>query len=280
MDYDTVIVRYGEIFLKSDPVMREFENRLVENLHSAAGEGRISRRRHRLYIHPGDPEETAVRVSLVFGVVSASPAKRCKISDISDIAVRLAKERITPNNKFAVRCERTGKHDFSSKDIEVRLGSDIVKATGAGVNLTRPDVTVSIEIRDNEAFVFHEKVQGVGGLPYGTQGKVLALIDCPNSYLAAWMMARRGCEVIAVGKICGEKLGILEKYTAKKIRAIEKEISPDHIEEIAKGEGAHGVVSADTLETIKTRRFAVPLYTPLIGLSDEEIEGLRTRIGI
>ena len=53
-----------------------------------------------------------------------------------------------------------------------------------------------IEIRNENAYFFTEKINGTGGLPSGTQGKILAIIDVPKSILAAWSLMRRGCSII------------------------------------------------------------------------------------
>jgi thiamine biosynthesis protein ThiI len=62
---------------------------------------------------------------------------------------------------------------------------------------------VSIEIWDERAYIFTETVQGMGGLPVGTQGKVLVWLDgTRSSFEAAKLALKRGCEVevLAVGK--------------------------------------------------------------------------------
>ncbi|MHA1132552.1 MAG: tRNA sulfurtransferase [Candidatus Helarchaeota archaeon] len=65
------------------------------------------------------------------------------------------------------------------------------------VNLSNPDHTFFIEIRDKEAFLFKEVIHGVSGLPYGSQGKLISLfsggIDSP---IASWLMMKRGCDII------------------------------------------------------------------------------------
>ena len=93
------------------------------------------------------------------------------------LALQLTKNILTEEKSFAIRSTRVGTHTFSSQQVAVHIGNDIVKATHAGVDLTNPDIELFIEIRDKKSFLFTEKINGVGGLPLGTQGRILALIE-------------------------------------------------------------------------------------------------------
>ena len=58
---------------------------------------------------------------------------------------------------------------------------------------------LNLEVRDNDAYIFHEKIQGPGGLPLGTQGKVVSLVSSGiDSPVATYLMMKRGCQVIAL----------------------------------------------------------------------------------
>jgi thiamine biosynthesis protein ThiI len=136
----------------------------------------------------------------IFGIYSVSPAVKTQgdMDSISKYAVDISKKILNKEKSFALRVTRTGNHDFTSQDVAVKVGADICKATKSKVNLTKPDFELFIEIRDKTAFIFTEKIHGAGGLPLGTQGKVLALIDSPISLLAAWYLMRRGCKATFV----------------------------------------------------------------------------------
>jgi len=205
MLHDTIIVRYGEIFLKSDPVRRRFEGKLISNIEYKFQENsipyKIITRRHRIYIDTENTKDVPEILSRVFGIVSFSPAKRTTsyLDIMSGIALNYAQDIINEGTSFSVRANREGIHPYKSPDVEREIGAQIKFKTGASVDLTDPDVTIFIEIRDDEAFVFHEKFPGPGGLPAGAEGRVAALISSGiDSPAAAWMMMRRGCEVVAV----------------------------------------------------------------------------------
>ena len=200
MDYDTVIVRYGEVWTKSELTRRKMESLLEKNIGRALGgiEHSIRRWRGRIFVDTPSAVEAAQRISRVFGVVSVSPAVSVdkNLNAIADAAASLAKLRIKPGMTFALRAHRSDKSfPLKSPDIERRVGGRIKAETGATVNLSKPDVTIWVEISD-KAYVYDSVIKGPGGLPYGSQGKVVALfsggIDSP---VAVWMVARRGARV-------------------------------------------------------------------------------------
>ena len=219
--FDTVIVRYGaEIGVKSSRTRASYDKLLIKNiraklkLEGLSLEG-IERKYGRIYLKTAVPREVARAVSKVFGISSTSPAISCKadLEAISDIALKLAEERRGRGVKFAVRCRRVGEHPFTSIDVARYVGSKILEAMKCmewRVDLDEPDFAVNIEIRDEEAFLFTEVVKGVGGLPLGSQGRVLCLLSSGiDSPVAAWLMMKRGCPITLLHfdlqKFSGEK---------------------------------------------------------------------------
>ncbi|MFP4045437.1 MAG: tRNA sulfurtransferase [Candidatus Aenigmatarchaeota archaeon] len=203
MNYDVILIRYGEIGLKSDWVRRSFEDRLMENIRSGleqrSVEGEVERGYGRVFVHTKEVEAASDVLERVFGIVSLSPAIKIEtdLEKMKEVAGDLAEEKIKENETFAVRARRTGQHAFSSKDVEEQVGAEILERMNREVDLDNPDKTIFLEVRQNRCYIFGEKIDGPGGLPLGTQGKVVSLFngDC-NSFLATWLMMKRGCEPI------------------------------------------------------------------------------------
>ena len=202
MNYELIIVRYGEIALKGRETRKHFESILIKNIKNALRKNnimnRIEKEWGRIYIYTKQIKNTLPILKKIFGITSISPAieTKAEMNYLSKQSVGISKKKLTKNKSFAVRVTRTGKHNFTSQDVAVRVGYDIVKSTKAFVNLTKPDFELFIEIRNEKAFIFTEKIRAVGGMPYGTQGRILALIDSKYSILAAWYLIRRGCKAI------------------------------------------------------------------------------------
>jgi thiamine biosynthesis protein ThiI len=205
MNYDLIIARYGEIGLKSPKIRSRFERRLVKNI-KATFECDVDRNQGRIYIFPKDFDEGIEKLNRVFGVVSYSPATstNANYEDIDETLSAYTQELIDEkildeNTKFAIKCRRVGTHDFTSQEMAAHCGGVVRNVILAPVDLTNPDLTIFVEIRENDAYIYHEKIRGPGGLPLGTQGKVVVLLSSGiDSPVAAYMMMKRGCEVIAL----------------------------------------------------------------------------------
>ena len=205
MNYDLIIARYGEIGLKSPKIRSRFERKLVKNI-KATFECEVERNQGRIYIHPEDFDEGIEKLDRVFGVVSYSPATSTKTTyeDIDEtlgkyVEELMAESVLDEKTKFAIKCRRVGTHDFTSQEMAAHCGGVVREKIPAPVDLTNPDLTIFVEIRDDNAFIFHEKIKGPGGLPLGTQGKVVVLLSSGiDSPVAAYLMMKRGCEVVAL----------------------------------------------------------------------------------
>lgn len=195
---DVVLVRYGEITLKDRWTRNNWERILAANLafdlRKAGLEHRITRGEGRIFVHTLDPGAAQI-AARTFGVVSTSPAETTipDVQEISRAAVDLAL-KANPSS-FAIRPRRSG-GSLPSEEIGRAVGEAVKRRTGAAVDLTKPELEIFVEARQNNAYVFTEVVKGVGGLPLGSQGRVVALVSGGiDSPVAAWMMMRRGCPV-------------------------------------------------------------------------------------
>ena len=205
MNHDLIIARYGEIGIKSPKIRSRFERKLVKNI-KATFECEVERNQGRIYIFPKDFEEGIEKLNRVFGVVSYSPATstNADYESIDETLGQYTRELISEglideNTKFAIKCRRVGTHEFTSQEMAAHCGGVVRNVILAPVDLTNPDLTIFVEIRDDDAYIFHEKIRGPGGLPLGTQGKVVVLLSSGiDSPVAAYLMMKRGCEVIAL----------------------------------------------------------------------------------
>ncbi|WP_298521242.1 tRNA uracil 4-sulfurtransferase ThiI [uncultured Methanobrevibacter sp.] len=205
MNYDLIIARYGEIGLKSPKIRSRFERKLVKNI-KATFDCEVDRNQGRIYIFPKNFDEGIEKLNRVFGVVSYSPATStyANYEDIDETLSQYTKDLMAEgildeNTKFAIKCRRVGNHDFTSQEMAAHCGGVVRDVVLAPVDLTNPDLTIFVEIRDDDAYIYHEKIKGQGGLPLGTQGKVVVLLSSGiDSPVAAYLMMKRGCEVIAL----------------------------------------------------------------------------------
>ncbi|RJS49770.1 MAG: tRNA 4-thiouridine(8) synthase ThiI [Methanobacterium sp.] len=203
--YDLIIARYGEVGLKSPKVRSRFEKKLLSNIKSAFDcEVKVSQ--GRIFINPSNFKEALQGLGKIFGIVSFSPAIGLE-TDRGEITSKLegyvdeleAEGSISSKTSFAIRCRRVGEHEFTSQELAGYAGSVVIKKTDSPVDLTNPELEIFLEVRDNETFIYHQKISGPGGLPVGTQGKLVALLSGGiDSPVATYLMMKRGCQIIAL----------------------------------------------------------------------------------
>lgn len=135
----------------------------------------------------------------VFGVAYVAPVKVLPRSIDAMVTATIQTYNLLASEKesFAVRVRRIDKSfPLTSQELECLIGKEVVDATGAPVNLSNPSILVSLRVYPDCVYQLGPKVQGVGGLPVGVTGKVLALLSGGiDSPVAAWLTMRRGCLV-------------------------------------------------------------------------------------
>jgi adenylyl- and sulfurtransferase ThiI len=301
MNYDIILVRYGELSLKSTYVRKYFESTLVRNIKKALAQENIpyniTKERGRIYLSTTEISNSCLVLSRIFGIVSFSPAVQTTsdMGDMSIVALQLTKNILTKEKSFAIRSTRVGTHTFSSQQVAIQIGNDIVKTTHAKVDLTHPDIELFIEIREKKSFLFTEKIKGVGGLPLGTQGKILVLVENPFSLLAAWYLMHRGCNaIIANTNIKNDEslYSFLHNwYVDAEIVSIDQKTKNffHQLHALASENNCDALVTGHTfeaspcsLETISQlkKQSNIPVFTPLISMTLEELQQQCKKRGI
>jgi thiamine biosynthesis protein ThiI len=189
----------GEFSVKSRRTQQRFRRRLLHNLRDAlacaGGASGVEDRWSRIFVR-ADAPEAGPHLARVFGIGSLSRVDLTLPADL-DVIVRRGAERYADavrGRTFAVRARRSGSHPFRSKDIEIELGAAL--DAHATVDLSNPDITVSVEVRDEEAHLFSSRLAGAGGLPLGVEGRALALVSGGyDSAVASWRLLKRGVEL-------------------------------------------------------------------------------------
>jgi len=298
---ELIIVRIGEIALKAKQTRMRFENILISNINKALVKKNISfkikREWGRIFVYTNRINKSIEIIKKIFGITSISPAVKTygDIESISKLAVCISQGNVTKNDSFALRVERTGNHSFSSQDVAVRVGNDIVQATKSSVDLTKPDFELFIEIRNDDAYLFTNKIPCNGGLPLKSQGNVLVFVDNKNSFLASWYIMRRGCKpffIINNKSFLDDISNFINKWFAEEefINYDSKKPIYDFINETAQNKKCHALVtghslygnSENVLSEIKllTENLDIPIFHPLIAMDKDEIQKMSKKIGV
>jgi len=207
------MVRYGELFLKSEPVKKRFEDTLIGNIAATIPGAKIHHRRGRLMVEADNGDA----LGKVFGIVSYSPVQLTEptMNAMAAAVVPL----VTPGKTFALRVNRPFKgFPLTSQDIAKELGSAVVKAKGNKVNLSKPEQEVFVEVAEDAAYVFTDVINGPGGLPLGTSGRLLLVNNGKDAERAGWMMMKRGCTL----DVLGPKSAFLDEWSiGHRVRYVE-----------------------------------------------------------
>src|SRR2546428_547807 len=147
------------------------------------------------------------------------------------------------------------------------------------VNLTQPEVEIHVEVRRNRGFVFREIWPGPGGLPLGSQGRALAVVQDEAGMVAAWMGMKRGCR-IAVATSDGEGLvEPLRKWDMRlKVLGLPADGDLGDLIRIARAEAIFLGAPWEKFDPKDRTPLDLPPFEPVMGLRDEEIVRMAARI--
>jgi tRNA uracil 4-sulfurtransferase len=203
---DRIIIHYDEIALKGKN-RRYFEEALARNIRTALGDlaSGVQRLFGRIVCIPkvgADRSAILRRLERLPGIAHFSlgiSAPR-DMEAISRVALELASRESF--SSFGVKASRSDKSfALTSEDIGAHVGAYVLSRLDrkVKVDLKNPEFRLFVELTHTEAFLYGQKIKGVGGLPTGTGGKILASLSGGiDSPVASWLMMKRGCEVVFV----------------------------------------------------------------------------------
>ncbi|MBQ5348032.1 MAG: tRNA 4-thiouridine(8) synthase ThiI [Ruminococcus sp.] len=207
---EIILVKIGEIVLKGLN-RRQFEDKLIKNIKKTLrhlGDFEIKNAHSTISIIPQDDfidlDEVCEQVRKIFGIVTYSRAAVCPEKTLESIlktAPEYLEEQLREAKTFKVEAKRSDKKfPFKSPEIARETGAAILRAfPNLKVDVHNPELTVTVEVRDYNAYIRGKALKGAGGIPVGTGGNAVILISGGlDSPVAAYMMAKRGVRLTAV----------------------------------------------------------------------------------
>lgn len=206
MQYDHILIRYGEIGLKGNNI-KFFLRKLKKNIQHQLKDypnAFVKQTRSRMFIllNGEDPAPILEKCQHIFGIYSLSLAIKVD-SDIELIkqAALYALETSENTKTFKVTARRVDKSfPVGSQEMNQLLGGHLLKnTTGFTVDVHHPDVDVRVEVRSKETYVTSSVLKGLGGLPVGTGGRSLLLLSGGiDSPVAGYLAMKRGVQMDAI----------------------------------------------------------------------------------
>ncbi|MDU4968360.1 MAG: tRNA uracil 4-sulfurtransferase ThiI [Staphylococcus epidermidis] len=207
MQYDHLLVRYGELTLKGTN-RKMFVNQLKDNVKRALIPLRgyhLKGKRDRMYIElspEADINEIIQRLSKVYGIKSISPVIKIDKNEekINQSAIQLSQDFVK-GSTFKVDVKRVDKSfRLDTYELQRQVGGAILKENNnITVNVKNPDYEIKIEVRMDAIYIYEKVIAGAGGLPVGTGGKTLLMLSGGiDSPVAGIEVMKRGVTVEAI----------------------------------------------------------------------------------
>ena len=244
-----IIIRYSEIGTKGKN-RKLFEKQLQKNIKHCLKKNNIEfekvlifRGRLLVYTKSKCPE-----LSKIFGIASYSYSDEYEqdLDLIKKESIKFYKE-----GTFRITCQRMDKVFGTSNEIAQEVGAYIFETANAPVDLHNPDINIHIEFFNFRAYIYTEKIPGLGGLPIGTDSRVVLLLQNKDSVKAGLLMMRRGCALDVIKE---------KNIDYSELKEYEYGFSIKELEEIP--EDVEGVVVSDTVDSLKDYPYFV--LRPLI----------------
>lgn len=206
---EIILCKYGEIALKGLN-KSTFESMMMKSIRRRLkkfGEINITKAQSTVYVEPVDDnidvDEVVDRLSKIFGIIKL--CRCCVVEKTMDAilndSIEYIREDMEAAKTFKVDAKRSDKKfPYKSPDICNELGGKLLETfPHLSVDVHKPDVTVTVEVREKYAFIHAGKLEGAGGIPVGSSGKAMLLLSGGiDSPVAGYMMSKRGAVIDAI----------------------------------------------------------------------------------
>ncbi|VVB66257.1 tRNA sulfurtransferase [Candidatus Gugararchaeum adminiculabundum] len=209
-----------------------FVSKLKSNVRHTLGKSaeKVTTLQERLLISvsaSSNAKETAELTSKVFGISWSAP---CILTEIDEEKVAQEASKVLKEIKareFYIIVKRSDKGlKIERSAFGKKVAELITKKTGIE-GMINSQTIVNVElVTGNKALIFTGKFPGPGGLPVGSGGKIVLLLSGGiDSPAAAWLLAKRGCEIVFVHFHSFKEIG-KEKKKIAKIEALISSLTP------------------------------------------------------
>ncbi|MDA3846610.1 MAG: tRNA 4-thiouridine(8) synthase ThiI, partial [Vallitaleaceae bacterium] len=205
------LLKYGELALKGKNRYL-FENALMDHVRARLkhiGEFNVIKEQGRIFVEPVaeievDDEVVIPALQKVFGLIGISPVVVLENDEFDTICASskafLESQYTDVSFTFKVEAKRANKkYPMMSMEIARELGAYLLDVfPGLSVDVKKPAVRVFVEVR-TRTYMYSKVYKGLGGMPAGTNGKVMLLLSGGiDSPVAGYMIAKRGVYLDAV----------------------------------------------------------------------------------
>lgn len=197
-----VLIHHSEIALKGKN-RYQFENQLLKNIKEACTRKKVAVKELNKVQNRIIGEFSGSKSAIISALKTVHGIQNFSITEIVQLDERRILEKAAEmldkykNKKTMAADARRAVKTFplNSRQMNEKIG-DIAVEKGFKIDLEKPEVRLFVEILKDEACIYTKKIQGYGGLPVGSSGKILCLLSGGiDSTVAPFLMMKRGCRV-------------------------------------------------------------------------------------
>ncbi len=204
------LCKFGELALKGLN-KGHFEAMLIREIKRAVksfGEYSVRSAQSTIYVEPTgeiyDSDAAFEQLKKIFGL--STVCRAAKTEKDMDAILAVVKDYIPPllegKTTFRADAKRADKRfPLKSPEISALVGGTVLDALNGQikVSMNQPEATVTVEVREEYAYVHADPDRGAGGMPIGSAGRAMLLLSGGiDSPVAGYMMAKRGAKIEAV----------------------------------------------------------------------------------
>jgi len=199
-----ILIHYGELGLKGKN-KSAFERQLGSNLKRLLKPKKVTRQFGRMLLDFDEvSKEQLEHLALIPGIRNFALVyvAESTVESMQQVAKQAVTETFgdVAGRRFRLNARRSNKNfPLTSPELNYEVGGFLKAELALEVNLDNPEITVHVEVTQDETYIYTDKRRGIGGLPVGSSGKGVVLfsggIDSP---VAAYTMMKRGMEVVLV----------------------------------------------------------------------------------
>ena len=219
MKYNQIMVRFGELSTKGKN-KKDFIKTLARNIKNALRDFssltfNVMYDHIYIVLNGTEPEKVIEILQDISGIHSLSLVLFTEddIENIKAKSLEIIKQE--EGKTFKVHTRRSNKaYPLNSDTINRTIAGEILRNSQLKVDVHNPDITLSIEVRNEGAYIFTKTFRGAGGYPLGTGGKVMHMLSGGiDSPVAAYLILRRGIriECIHFASPPYTNVGVIEK---------------------------------------------------------------------
>ena len=197
-----LLIKYGELSTKKDNI-NYFIRTLKENIEASIKgiDVELIYDKGRMFIKTNEDnfDEIIDKLKHIFGIheiVIAYELPNNDIEELKNSLVEIIKDKEI--DTFKVETKRSNKnYPLTSMEISRILGGVVLKnKENVKVDVHNPNTYINVEIRLNNAYIYFDRIKGIGGYPVGSLGKGLLMLSGGiDSPVAGYLALKRGVRI-------------------------------------------------------------------------------------